>query len=51
MASVAFCIYCDSLDVTETVMNKPQVEAFYEYFCYTCKESWTDDESEYEFSV
>lgn len=50
MAKVAFCIFCDSLDVTETI-NKQGSELFYEYFCHECGESWADDESEYEAGV
>ena len=43
MAKVAFCIFCESLDVTETTE-----ESKFEYYCHECGESWADDESEYE---
>lgn len=51
MANIAFCIFCDSLDVTETVVNEDKSKTFYEYYCYECHEGWTDDESEYEVGV
>lgn len=48
MANMLFCIYCDSLDVTET-WN--EMEQSYNYSCYECYETWADDESEYEASL
>lgn len=45
MAKYLFCIFCDSLDVSEK-WNYTNNQ--YEYTCHECYEFWGDDESEYE---
>lgn len=50
MAKLAFCIYCNSLDVSETMYNKKN-EITYEYYCHECGEVWADDESEFEAGI
>ncbi len=48
MPNLLFCLYCDSLDITETWdATKKQ----YEYTCKVCYEKWADDESELEYSL
>lgn len=51
MANMAFCIYCDSLDVTETFVAGYDEPDRYEYYCHDCGEVWADDESEFEAGV
>lgn len=51
MANIAFCIYCDSLDVSETKNQTPGKQIFFEYYCYSCREGWSDDESVFEVSL
>lgn len=48
MSKVLFCIFCESLDVTERWM---EADRRYEYHCHECYESWADDESELESSL
>jgi len=50
MAKLVFCIFCDSLDVSETIDNRNE-ELSYEYYCHECGEVWADDESEFEAGV
>ena len=51
MAKIAYCIFCDSLEVSESFISNPYGEDKYEYFCYDCGESWSDDESEFEMGL
>ena len=51
MAKYVVCIFCDSLDVSETVVGGKNEEPSFEYYCHECGETWADDESEYEIGV
>ena len=51
MANIAFCIFCESLDVSETSVSTPSSEELFEYYCYDCHQGWTDDESEFEVGM
>lgn len=46
-----FCIFCDSLEVSETYVEGSDNDSLYEYYCYDCGESWSDDESEFEAMI
>lgn len=45
MPNILYCIFCDSLDVSEEFNP---ARKHYEYVCHDCKEIWADDESELE---